>query len=89
MQRIQPILHPNVSLSSAEESIEPEGTVTLTATYSPNNAVVTWTSSDETVATVEGGVVTGVSEGSATITATATYGGKTATATCVVTVAAG
>lgn len=40
-------------------------TVTLTA----NVANATWTSSDETVATVAGGVVTGVKAGTATITA--------------------
>jgi GH25 family lysozyme M1 (1,4-beta-N-acetylmuramidase) len=41
----------------------------------------TWTSSDESVATVNGGVVTGVKLGRATITATATDGQK---ASCVV-----
>lgn len=46
------------------------------------NVTVTWSSSDESVATVRAGVVTAVAEGVATITATA----GTATATCVVTV---
>lgn len=45
-------------------------TVKLTATTNPENAVVTWKSSDETVATVENGTVTGVKVGKATITAT-------------------
>lgn len=39
-----------------------------------------WTSSDETVVTVENGVLTGVSRGTATVTAT-TYNGKTASCT--------
>jgi len=46
---------------------------------------VTWTSSDETVATVADGVVTALAAGTATITVTTTDGAKTAT--CTVTVA--
>ncbi len=45
--------------------------------------MLTWTSSNENVATVEYGVVTGVGKGTATITAT-TRNGKKATATVVV-----
>lgn len=49
-------------------------TVTLTVDYTPVDATegVTWVSSDETVATVANGVVTGVTPGTATITATST-----------------
>lgn len=50
---------------------------TLTATVAPANATVktlTWTSSDETVATVEEGVVTAVGGGTATIVVTTTDG---------------
>lgn len=60
--------------------------VTLTATVLPENAtnpVVEWTSSNNAVATVNGGIVTGVAAGTATISAT-TKDGKTAT--CEVTV---
>ncbi len=60
---------------------------TLTATVAPANATVktlTWTSSDEEVATVEGGVVTAVGGGTAIITVTTTDGGFTAE--CEVTV---
>lgn len=74
-----------VAPSSAEVA---EGdTVTLTATVIPStatNKAVTWSSSAEGVATVENGVVTGVSAGSATITVTTVDGGKTDT--CAVTV---
>lgn len=45
-----------------------------------------WTSSDDTIASVLDGVVTGEAEGSATITATITVDGTDYTATCDVTV---
>ena len=69
-------------------------TLTLTATVAPANAkdkTVTWTTSNDAVATVDAnGVVTAVSAGTATITATATNGTDDAsddkTATCTVTV---
>ena len=61
---------------------------TLTATVLPENAtnkIVTWTSSDESVATVDpNGNVTAVAMGTTTITATTEDGGFTAT--CEVTV---
>lgn len=76
-----------VSLDRTAASLNVGGTVTLTATVSPSNATykdVTWSSDDETVATVENGVVTAVSGGTATITVTTVDGGLTAT--CEVTV---
>ncbi len=72
-------------------SVEVGKTTPLTATSSDGN-VITWTSDNPGVATVDSatGVVTGVSAGTANITATATSaeGEVTATATCVVTVTA-
>ena len=59
---------------------------TLTATITPSNTTnktITWTTSNSKVATVSGGTVTAVGEGTATITAK-TSNGKTAT--CKVTV---
>lgn len=60
----------------------------LTATVAPTNAAnknASWTTSDDTVATVdENGVVTAVATGSATITVTTEDGGFTAE--CIVTV---
>lgn len=45
----------------------------LTATVAPEGAedTVTWTSADETIATIDGGTVTGLAAGSTTITASA------------------
>ncbi len=57
---------------------------TLTATTTPAGGTVVWSSSNEDVATVNGGKVLALSEGSATVTATF----DTATATCTVTVTA-
>ncbi len=75
-----------ISLSSSAATVFEGETTSLTATVTPSNATyksVKWTSSDNSVATVNGGTVTGVSIGTATITATS-HSGKTAT--CKVTV---
>lgn len=56
-----------------------EKTLTATVTPSDANQTVTWESSNETIATVKDGTVTGKTAGTATITATAKDGGKTAT----------
>ena len=80
----------SVELSPATATLEPGKTVTLKATVKPDDASdksVTWTSSDEKVATVKDGVVTAVAPGEATVTATSVDNAK-ATATCAVTVKA-
>lgn len=75
----------NVTLDQSTVQVEVGKTVTLTATVEPAGAAeVTWESSNTTVATVDGGVVTGVAEGTAIIAASAD--GKTAS--CIVTVVA-
>lgn len=64
-----------------------DGTFTLTPVFSPENADnknLTWSSSDESVATVKDGVVTVLRKGTVTITAATEDGGFTAS--CVVTV---
>ena len=77
-----------VSLNQHNAEITESGSVTLTATTSPESATVTWTSNDTDNATVSNGVVSGVSEGTATISASITVSGTTYTDRCVVTVKA-
>ena len=77
-----------VSLDNSTLSLAIGESVSLTANVTPANATdktATWTSSDAGVVSVSNGKVTGVKEGTATITVTA--GGKTAT--CKVTVVKG
>lgn len=77
-----------MALNKTEASVEVGAGETLIATVLPENASdksVTWESDAEAVATVEDGVVTGVSAGEAAITVTTTDGGKTATCTVTVT----
>ena len=77
-----------ISLDKTSAELKIGGTVTLTPTVTPSNATdksVTWKSSNNGIATVTaGGVVKGVSAGTANITVTTTDGGKAAT--CSVTV---
>ena len=81
-------VHPtSVTISPSTASVEMGETVQLTETILPTNATdksVSWSSSNQSIATVSNGLVTGVSAGSATITVTTTDGGLTAT--CAVTV---
>ena len=78
-----------VTLDPSEVTLEAGKTLTLNVSVEPEDATntdVTWSSSDETVATVINGVVTAVAEGNATITVTTVDGEMTAT--CEVTVTA-
>ncbi|MDR2739488.1 MAG: Ig-like domain-containing protein, partial [Treponema sp.] len=78
-----------VSLGSKTLTLAVGGSGALTAVVTPPeaaNKAVTWASSDDAVATVTNGVVTGVAAGTATITVTTAEGGKTDT--CAVTVQA-
>ena len=82
-----PVAVTGVTLNKNNTTIYTGRTETLTATIQPadaTNKAVTWTSDNTGVATVNNGVVTGVSIGSATITAKTADGGFTAT--CTVTV---
>lgn len=79
----------NITLDKMTATINKNSTITLVATILPEDATlknVTWSSSDETIATVdENGVVTAINNGTATITAT-TKDGTNLNTTCTVNV---
>lgn len=77
----------SVSLNKNSTTLAVGQTETLAATVSPANATnktVSWSSNNQSVATVSNGVITAKTQGSATITVTTSDGNKTAS--CVVTV---
>lgn len=79
-----------VALNTTTATLEVGKTTTLTATVTPDNATdnrVTWTSSNENIATVDAnGTVKALAAGTTAITATAADGsGKSATCTVTVT----
>ena len=77
----------SVTLDDDEITLHIDDTHLLTATILPEQALnknVTWTSNDETIATVIDGLVTAVAAGRTTITVTTEDGGFTAT--CIVNV---
>ena len=84
------VLVTGVTLDEEILTLQSNGaTGTLVATIAPTTATnknVTWTSSDETYATVEDGVVTPLAIGGATITVTTEDGGFTDTCNIIVTI---
>ena len=85
---VEPVRVTGISLNRSQAVMTPRETLTLTAAVAPANASVPdvlWESSRSAVATVKDGVITAVSAGTATITATTVDGGFRAT--CAVTVA--
>ncbi len=76
----------SISITPSNINISVGSLQSLQVTYKPSNALnksVTWSTSNNEIATVDDGLVRGISEGTATITA-ATTNGKTAS--CLVTV---
>ena len=72
----------SVSLDQTKIELIEGDEITLTATVKPHDATnknVTWTSSNESVATVDNGKITAVKDGSATITVKTKEGNKSAT----------
>lgn len=66
------VKEPTINIEQANISLTVGETVTLNATVQGASQTITWTSSDESVVTVDAnGVVTAVKEGTATITASA------------------
>ncbi len=79
---VNPVKVKGVSLNKTSIKLLLGQTETLVATLDPANATdqsITWTSSDESIAKVEGGAVTALTPGEATITVTTKDGGYTAT----------
>ena len=80
----------SITISEQSMTLQVGETGTLSATVSGTqfvtNTTVTWESEDESIATVSGGKVTGLKNGTVTITAKSYYG---LTATCEVTVEGG
>lgn len=73
-----------VKLDKSSVSLKVGETTNLKATVSPSTATnksITWTTNNDKVATVNGGVVTAVGEGTAEIKVTTEDGSKTATCT--------
>ncbi|MCQ2801083.1 MAG: Ig-like domain-containing protein [Bacilli bacterium] len=85
---VNSVVHPqSVSLSPETATIKVGEDITLTATVNPSNSSnknVTWSSNKPEIATVNNGIVTGVSKGTATITVSTVDGNKTDT--CEITV---
>jgi uncharacterized repeat protein (TIGR02543 family) len=86
---VDPVAVTGVSVSPVSVTVGVGQTSPLTATVTPSNATdksVTWGSNNNSVATVSAtGLVTGISEGSATITVTTNDGGYTANSAVTVT----
>jgi len=80
---------PSIYLNKHSVTIAAEGTTTLLATTVPDDAVVTWTSASNTIASVSDGVITaGENAGNTIIKAAITVDGVTYDDTCTVIVTA-
>ena len=78
---------PGITLNKSSLSMYIGDTSTLTASVTPANSSVSWSSSKTSVATVSSsGKITAISNGTATITASFRYNGVTYSTTCSVTV---
>jgi len=75
-----------IALSTTSAILYVKGTLRLDAIVTDSASAITWTSSDPTIAKVEDGLVTGLKEGKATITAKQTVDGVVKKATCIITV---
>ncbi len=81
---------PSVSVVPSRASVGEGKTIQLNSYVVPSGTAVTWSTTDTTYLSVNAstGVVTGVAEGSGTVTASITVDGNTYTDTCAVTVVA-
>ena len=72
----------SLTLDKETASVQIGSTITLVATVDPAGSTIKWESSNTSIATVDGGIVKGIAEGTAHIVATS----GTKTASCMVTV---
>lgn len=77
---------PSISLNKGSITVSDKGSERITATTMPSGQSVSWSSDDESTATVSNGTVYGVSAGTTTIRAEFEYNGKTYQKTCTVSV---
>ena len=77
---------PGISLNPTEVSVKVGESKTVTATTVPEGQTVIWSSANEEVATVTNGAITGVANGTTTVTAKMTYDSTDYTADVTVTV---
>lgn len=80
------VISPYINLSDDAETVIAGDEYTLIADVLPSGVDVDWESDDEDIATVDGGVVTAVAKGEATITASIVYNDITYKADFVITV---
>lgn len=83
------IEEPTVTLDTMSAVIGTGDTKTIVATVAPDfggGISIDWKSSDNSIATVEDGVITAISAGNATVTASVTIEGRTFGENCAVTV---
>lgn len=78
-----------IKLNQSSLSMKAGDTENLTAATTPANQSVTWSSSDSSIATVNGGTITALRAGTVTITAKMSYQSKEVSASCSVTVTDG
>jgi len=82
--RINVTIIDGISLSATSATIYTNGTLLLTALATNPYQTIVWESDNPSVATVKDGLVTGIKEGVAIITASQTINGIVKTASCVV-----
>lgn len=80
------IKEPSITLSKSSLTVEDNGSERITATTKPSGQSVSWSIDDENIATVSGGTVYGVSEGSTYVNASFDYNGITYATASYVTV---
>ena len=84
---LDPEVTPSVTLDKSSVSVEEDETTQLNATTVPSGQAVTWSTSDaEVVSVTQTGVIEGVAEGTAKVTAAMVYGDVSYSDSCDVTV---